>query len=105
MKTMHEPLHPGEVVKDALIDNTGLTVTEAAKLLKVTRPALSRLLNGRVNISREMAARLAKLLATSPDVWINLQAQYDAWHASQDFANLKIKPLSKTPARVYQLNH
>jgi addiction module HigA family antidote len=100
MKTIHEPLHPGAIVKDALITSTGLTVTEAAKLLKVTRPALSRLLNGHVNISQEMAARLAKLLTTSPDMWINLQAQYDAWHASQHLASLKIKPLTRTPIRI-----
>jgi antitoxin HigA-1 len=100
MSMMHEPLHPGEIVKDALIDGADLTVTEAAKWLGVTRPALSRLLNGRANISPEMAMRLAKLLSTSPEMWINLQAQYDAWHASQDFAHLKIKPLALAATRL-----
>lgn len=77
--TIHKPLHPGLNVKDALIDSTGLSVTEAAKYLDVSRTALSRLLNGHVSITPEMAMRLAKFFNTSVEMWINMQAHYDAW--------------------------
>ena len=76
---MHESLHPGLIVKDALIDNTDLTVTEAAARLGVTRTTLSRLLNGHIGISPEMALRLSKFFGNSIEMWVNLQAQYDVW--------------------------
>ena len=95
MTMMHEPLHPGEIVKDALIDGAGLNVTEAAQKLDISRTALSRLLNGHAGISPEMALRLAKLLGTSIEMWINIQAQYDTWQISQMASKIKVKPLKK----------
>ncbi len=92
---MHEPLHPGEHVKDVLVDGAGLSVTEAAERLGVTRTSLSRLLNGHNGLSPEMALRLSKLLGTSIDMWVNLQVQYDVWLISKNSSKLKIKPLSK----------
>jgi addiction module HigA family antidote len=92
---MHEPLHPGEIVKDALIDGTGLSVTEAASKLDISRTALSRLLNGHAGISPEMALRLSKLLRTSIEMWINIQAQYDTWKIRQMANKIKVKPLRK----------
>lgn len=80
---MHKPLHPGLIVKDALIDNTDLTITEAAIRIGVTRTTLSRLLNGKSGISPEMALRLSKFFGNSIEMWINLQAQYDVWQISQ----------------------
>ncbi|MCC2666613.1 MAG: putative HTH-type transcriptional regulator, partial [Gammaproteobacteria bacterium] len=80
-------------VKDALIDGAGLNVTEAADKLKISRIALSRLINGHTSISPEMAVRLSKLLNTSKDMWINLQAQYDTWQIGRTAH--KIKPLDK----------
>lgn len=93
--TMHEPLHPGEIVKDALIDGAGLSVTEAASKLGISRTALSRLLNGHAGISPEMALRLSKLLRTSIEMWINIQAQYDMWEISKRANKIKVKPLNK----------
>lgn len=93
--TMHEPLHPGEIVKDALIDGAGLSVTEAASKLGVSRTALSRVLNGHTGISPEMALRLSKLLRTSIEMWINIQAQYDTWKISKMADKIKVKPLDK----------
>lgn len=93
--TMHEPLHPGEIVKDALIDGAGLSVTEAASMLDISRTALSRLLNGHTGISPEMALRLSKLLRTSIEMWINIQAQYDTWKISKMSGKIKVKPLRK----------
>lgn len=94
MSIMHEPLHPGEIVKDAVIDGAGLSVTIAAQKLGVSRTALSRLLNGHAGISPEMALRLAKLFGTSIEMWINLQAQYDTWLISKQYDRIKVKPLS-----------
>ena len=95
---IHNPLHPGELVKDALIDGAGLSVTEAANKLRVSRTALSRLLNGHAGISPEMAVRLSKLLSTSIEMWINLQAQYDTWLISRTANKIKIKPLEDKAA-------
>lgn len=92
---MHEPLHPGVVVKDILIDSTGLTISEAAERLGVTRTTLSRLLNQHAGISPEMALRLSRLLNTSIEMWINLQSQYDIWNVRQHADNINIVPLEK----------
>lgn len=89
------PLHPGLIVKDALIDNTELSVTEAADRLGVTRTTLSRLLNGHSSISPEMGLRLAKFFKTSIESWINLQAQYDAWYIQKRASKIKVRPLKK----------
>src|ERR1700727_2931613 len=93
MAIMHEPLHPGEVVKDELIDGAGLSVTEAANKLGVSRTALSRLLNGHAGISPEMALRLSKLFNTSIEMWINIQAQYDTWQISKLAKKIRVRPL------------
>jgi addiction module HigA family antidote len=92
---MHNPLHPGDIIKDTLIDGANLSATEAANRLGVSRTALSRLLNGHSGISPEMAVRLSKLLNTSIEMWINLQAQYDTWQISRTAHKIKIKPLNK----------
>lgn len=76
---IHEPLHPGEIVKDALLNETGLTVTSAAEKLGVERGTLSRLLNGRSGVSPEMAMRLSIFLKTSVELWMNIQRDYDIW--------------------------
>lgn len=92
---IHKPLHPGVILKDVLIDSTGLTISEAAERLGVTRTTLSRLLNGHAGMSAEMALRLSKLLNTSIDLWVNLQSQYDIWHVKQHAKNMNIVPLEK----------
>ena len=77
---MHNPPHPGTVLRDYL---QGVSVTNAARHLGVTRVALSRILNGSAGISADMALRLSEALGTSPDVWSGMQAQYDLWQASR----------------------
>jgi len=77
---MFNPPHPGTVLKDYL---NGVSVTDAANHLGVTRVALSRILNGSAAISADMALRLADALGTSPDLWIGMQSQYDLWKASK----------------------
>lgn len=77
---MHKPLHPGEIVRDALCNEvTGLNVGDAANRLCVQRTTLSRLFNGHAGISPEMAMRLAMLLGTSIEMWLNIQRDYDVW--------------------------
>jgi antitoxin HigA-1 len=82
MNTMHNPPHPGEVLRDWL---EGITVTDAAERLGVTRVALSRVLNGAAGISAEMDVRLAKALGTTPGLWYAMQGDYDMWQAQKNF--------------------
>ena len=85
MRRMHNPPHPGETLREDVLPALGLTVTDAAKQLGVTRAALSRVLNGRAAISPEMALRLEAWLGVenggSADAWIVQQAAYDLWKA------------------------
>lgn len=78
---MHDPPHPGELLRADYLEPLGLTVTDAAKALGIARKTLSAVLNGRAAISPTMAHRLSRALDTSPELWINLQAQYDLWQA------------------------
>ncbi len=91
---MHNPPHPGEVLRELCIQPLGLTVTETAKSLGVSRKTLSALLNGRAGISPEMAIRLSKAFDTSPESWLNQQMQYDLWIANRAIGNVKVKRLS-----------
>jgi addiction module HigA family antidote len=79
---LFHPSHPGKVLKDYLAD---MTVKEAAKRLGVTRPNLSRILNGRSGISASMSLRLAKAMPyTSPEFWLKMQLNYDLWMAKKN---------------------
>ncbi|MDQ2971386.1 MAG: HigA family addiction module antitoxin [Rhodanobacteraceae bacterium] len=82
MAIMHNPPHPGEALREWL---EGVTVTEAAKRLGVTRVALSRVLNGSAGISADMDLRLSKALNTTPGLWYAMQADYDMWQARRRF--------------------
>ena len=83
MTRMHNPPHPGEVLKDGVFADGIVSVTDAAAALGVTRVSLSRVLNAKAGVSAEMAVRLGKWLGTGPETWINMQAQYDLWKAEQ----------------------
>ena len=91
---MHNPPHPGEVLRELCIEPLNLTVTEAADALGVSRKTLSAILNGRAGISPEMAIRLSKAFDTSPESWLNQQMQYDLWQAEQEVGNIQVKRLS-----------
>lgn len=80
---MHNPPHPGEVIRELCINPLGLSVTRAAKGLGVSRKTLSALLNGRFGISPEMAIRLSKAFGGSPESWLVQQAQFDLWQVMQ----------------------
>jgi antitoxin HigA-1 len=91
---MHNPPHPGEVVRALCIEPLELSVTEAAAGLGVTRKTLSAILNGRAGISPEMAIRLGKAFGTSAESWLNQQVQYDLWVAEQKLGDVKVRKLA-----------
>jgi addiction module HigA family antidote len=86
---MKNPPHPGRVVRQDCVEPLGLTITEAAKALGVTRQALNNLVNGKAGISPEMAVRLSKAFGGSPDMWLRLQANYDLAQVRQDEIEVK----------------
>ena len=88
---MYNPPHPGLVLREYLGE---ISVTAAADHLKVTRAALSRILNGSAGISAEMALRLSEALDTSAELWIGMQAKYDLWQAAKK-KRLKITRLAR----------
>ncbi len=90
---MHNPPHPGEVLRELCLEPLELSVTDAAKALGVSRKTLSSILNGRSGISPEMALRLAKAFNTTPESWLNLQIQYDLWQAKKASKDIKVKRL------------
>lgn len=93
MAQMHNPPHPGEVLKDTVLRaDGGITVTEFAKRLGVSRVALSRVVNGKAAVSAELAIRLAAALRGSAESWLRMQLSYDLWHA-QKKRRPKIEPL------------
>ncbi|MBS3967468.1 MAG: HigA family addiction module antidote protein [Truepera sp.] len=94
MKKMHNPPHPGEVLRELCIEPLGLTVTQAAEALGVSRKTLSALLNGRAGISPEMAIRLSKAFGTSAESWLTQQLHYDLWIAEQNLGDIEVRPLS-----------
>jgi addiction module HigA family antidote len=91
---MHNPPHPGEVIKELCLEPLGLTVTAAAKALGVSRKTLSAVLNGNAGVSPEMAIRLSIAFETSAESWLNQQSQYELWHAEQHRHELQVKKLS-----------
>jgi addiction module HigA family antidote len=99
MNRMHNPPHPGETLREDVLPALGLSVTDTAAALGVTRVALSRVLNGRAGVSPEMALRLERWLGVDhggrADVWLRMQAAYDLWAAEKTTkaALRKIKPL------------
>jgi addiction module HigA family antidote len=91
---MHNPPHPGEVLKALCLEPLKVSITEAAKALGVSRKTLSAILNGRAGISPETAVRLSIAFGTSAESWLNQQTQYDLWHAEQRRKKLRVRKLA-----------
>lgn len=91
---MHNPPHPGEVLRELCFEPMELTITDAAKALGVSRKTLSAILNGRAGISPEMAVRLSIAFDTTAESWLNQQVQYDLWLAEQNRKKLKVRRLA-----------
>lgn len=94
MSRMHNPAHPGEVLREWIPEN--ITVTQAARELQISRVTLSKVLNGKAGITASMALRLSAWLGTSPDIWLGIQTQWDLWQAQQQ-PMPDIKPLERLP--------
>lgn len=92
---MANPPHVGEILRELFLSELGVSVTEAAEKLGVSRPALSRLIHEKTGISAEMAIRLGKAFNNSPEFWMNMQKQYDLWEAVKKYGDLNIEPFDE----------
>ena len=92
---MKNPSHPGAIVRYDCIQPLGLTVTEAAKILGVTRQALNNLVNGKAGVSAEMAVRLSKAFGSEPEFWPRLQMNYDLAQVRRHEADINVKRFRK----------
>ena len=90
---MHNPPHPGLLVKELCMEPLGISITAAAKALGVSRKALSELLNGHAGISPEMAIRFSIAFDTTAESWLTQQMQFDLWQAEQKRDNLHVEKL------------
>jgi antitoxin HigA-1 len=86
------PVHPGLILREEVINEFGLTVTDAARMLGVTRAALSDVLNGKAAISAEMAYRIEAVFGGTAEIWTRLQMNYQNWFAAEKVRGLKLKP-------------
>ena len=91
---MHNPPHPGEILRSLCLEPLGLSVTDAAEALGVSRKTPSSILNGRAGISPEMAVRLSIAFDTTAESWLNQQTQFDLWHAEQSRKRLRVTRLA-----------
>src|SRR6266480_2845650 len=100
---MHSPAHPGEILREMYMVPLGVTVTKVADALGVTRKHVSAIVNGRAPITPDMAVRLAGVFGTEPEIWVNLQAQYDLWlvriSVESRFCN-RLIPLARTAVAI-----
>jgi len=92
---MHNPPHPGEIIRELCVEPLNLTVTDAAKALGVSRKTLSTLLNGKAGVSPEMAIRLSRVFGRTPEGWLRLQLQFDLRKAEQ---SINVKGLKRIKA-------
>lgn len=93
---MKNPPHPGRIVKLDCIEPLGLSITEAAKALGVTRLTLSKLANGKCGISADMAIRLEKMGWSTADMWMRLQGAYDLAQARKHEKKIRVQPIAET---------
>ena len=93
------PVHPGEILREDVLPALRLSVTEAARQLRVARQTLHRILSGRAAVTPEMAVRLGKFCGNGPGLWLRLQQTHDLWHAERLLASdLARIPTHKTAA-------
>jgi len=93
-----EPVHPGEILREDVLDNLNLTVSEAAKMMFISRQQLHRILACTHPITAEMALRIGKLAGNGADIWLSMQQSYDLWHIEKKIASelSKIKTVKRT---------
>ena len=88
---MKNPVHPGRIVRHDCLEPLGLSVTDAAKILGVTRQALNNVVNAKSGISPEMAIRLAKAFGSTAETWLQMQLAYDLAAARKDEGKIKVR--------------
>ena len=89
---MHNPAHPGEILRELYLAPLGITVTQAADALGVSRKHVSAIVNARAPVTPDMAVRLAAAFGTEPELWVNMQVQHDLWTISKK-ARPKVRSL------------
>jgi len=95
VKMKRKPTHPGRIIKDDYLMPLSITLKDMATLLGVSRKTLSKIVNEHGSITPDMALRLSRAFDTTPDLWLNLQKNYDLWYAERNLKEWKkIKPLS-----------
>ena len=90
---MHNPPHPGEILKGLWLGPMDVSITKAAAALGVSRKTLSKIVNGKSGLSPEMAVRLSKVFGSSPESWMGHQVTYDLWQVELHADDLNISPL------------
>jgi len=95
------PAHPGRILRNHHLGPLSMTITELAKALGVSRKTVSKIINEHGSITPDMALRLSRALDTSPDLWLNLQKNYDLWYASRSSEDWKSVQPIKTDTRVH----
>ncbi|MYD91684.1 MAG: HigA family addiction module antidote protein [Caldilineaceae bacterium SB0662_bin_9] len=88
---MHNPPHPGEIVRHECLEPLGLTVTRAAQGLGITRQALSDLVNGKAGVSVEMSIRLSQAFGSTPETWLGMQTAYDLWQVRERAKHIEVE--------------
>src|ERR1700722_14636282 len=95
------PIHPGEILREMYLDSLGISITALADNLGVARKTVSQLVNGHMGVSAEMALRLAKAFNTTPELWLNMQRNYDLWYAGSKIKTTHIRSLRTKERRGY----
>ncbi len=88
---MKNPPHPGRIVRHDCLEPLGLSITEGAKVLDVSRQTLTKIVNGKSGISPEMAIRLTKAFGSTPETWLRMQIAYDLAAARKDESKIKVR--------------
>jgi addiction module HigA family antidote len=88
---MKNPAHPGRIVRGARLEPLGVSVTEGAKVLGVSRQALTKIVNGKSGVSAKMAIRLAKAFGSTAEVWVRMQARYDRAQPRKDESKIEVR--------------
>jgi antitoxin HigA-1 len=88
---MKNPAHPGRIVRSACLEPLGLSVTDGAKVLGVTRQTLTKIINGKSGISAEMAIRLEKAFGSTAEAWVRMQASFDLAQARKGESKIKVR--------------
>jgi len=93
---MHNPMHPGDFIKQTYVNDLGLSIRSMAKGLNVAPSTLARLVKGESNVTPEMAMRLSKVLHGSPELWLNMQKNFDLWQLRK----MNMRSITKIETKV-----